>query len=812
MSIAAGYLPGVAANLTERYLFRDRAHVTKWLRDRGSLPQDQIILRSAYRAHLATCEKIIERERRRHVSTRAPVINRYEEGLCAVSESLFAQIRDLGGARWRDYLPTGGTNEQSWERFKRALTDLEQDDSSNALDLAMIADAVADITRRAGNKQLPGDLKSRLEDPKKGYLATLRHFMADEISTADKAFFQLFCAQELVGTRVEIAALRKDWVEDLRSTFDIVLREDLNRMAKSLVLVSDKLSDLVNDAPELVLDQLISTTVRIDQPGSFLALTFHERGTEFIGRRSELAELDGFLSRDELFLWWQVAGKGGQGKSRLALHLVDQKKDRWHAGFLRSNDLEEVNWANVRVDRPTLCVIDYVSSPQKSIALGKAIAALKRRANDEGQQLEKIRLLVLDRVDYDFGSDRSKVSAEWFVRLMNKSSDAAAAQETVYRKEGPLTLNDLSEKEMLDVAISWRKKSGLSPMNRQQEQKLLNALSGRAWRPLFAMTIAQTIDTTEEGSTDLSDLLGRVLSEERSTYWLDADGQTVQPREQAENIAFVANIVGSIRVDATCLDEDHLKVFSSSNEHEILDILSEAWMIVGQRALDPEMNVPISGREPDLLGEYQVLSGFEKATKTGPASASAKRRLAQVMDAAWKESQDSVIEFLIRLSSDFKGHASCLALLNHKPKGFTANLITLDQTLLIASGHGLTGLVRLLISQDRNAGGVTDQETGGFPLLLAAQEGHAEAVEALIQGGADPKHVNQGQGVFPLYLAAKEGHAEAVEALIEGGADPKQLNQELNESATKLAKQLGHKKVVGLLLEAAATNAADQRG
>ena len=72
--------------------------------------------------------------------------------------------------------------------------------------------------------------------------------------------------------------------------------------------------------------------------------------------------------------------------------------------------------------------------------------------------------------------------------------------------------------------------------------------------------------------------------------------------------------------------------------------------------------------------------------------------------------------------------------------------------------------------------------------------------------------MNQENGAFPLNLAAQEGHAEAVEALIEGGADPKQLNQELNESATKLAKQLGHKKVVGLLLEAAATNAADQRG
>ena len=282
MTIAAGYLPGMAANLTDRYLFRDRAHVAKWLRDRGSLPQDEIILRNAYRAHLAACETIIERERRRHVSTRARSTNRFEEGLCAVSESLMRQIKALGGTNWCDYLPTGGTDKQSREKFEYALTDLEQDDSSNALDLAMIADALADITRRAGNKQLPSDLKSRLEDPKEGYLAALRYFVADEISTGDSAFFQLFCAQELVGTRAEITALRKNWVEDLRGTIDIVLREDLRHMAKSLDVVSDKLSDIANDPPELVLDHLIPTTVGIDKPGSFLALTFHERGTRWM--------------------------------------------------------------------------------------------------------------------------------------------------------------------------------------------------------------------------------------------------------------------------------------------------------------------------------------------------------------------------------------------------------------------------------------------------------------------------------------------------------------------------------------------------
>ncbi len=52
---------------------------------------------------------------------------------------------------------------------------------------------------------------------------------------------------------------------------------------------------------------------------------------------------------------------------------------------------------------------------------------------------------------------------------------------------------------------------------------------------------------------------------------------------------------------------------------------------------------------------------------------------------------------------------------------------------------------------------------------MASQNGRPEAVEILIQAGAD---LNQDyDGATPLYIASQNGHAKAVEILVKAGAD-----------------------------------------
>ena len=65
---------------------------------------------------------------------------------------------------------------------------------------------------------------------------------------------------------------------------------------------------------------------------------------------------------------------------------------------------------------------------------------------------------------------------------------------------------------------------------------------------------------------------------------------------------------------------------------------------------------------------------------------------------------------------------------------------------------------------------------GGMTALLhAARQGHAEAVEALLDAGTDIDQVSA-DGTTPMFIAALNGHFDLVLALLERGADPNLAN------------------------------------
>ena len=69
------------------------------------------------------------------------------------------------------------------------------------------------------------------------------------------------------------------------------------------------------------------------------------------------------------------------------------------------------------------------------------------------------------------------------------------------------------------------------------------------------------------------------------------------------------------------------------------------------------------------------------------------------------------------------------------------------------------------------AGGDVNGEKDGITIMTrAANEGNAEAVRRLIRYGAHTQKASQAQDT-PLMIAAEHGHVECVDALIRGGAD-----------------------------------------
>ena len=94
------------------------------------------------------------------------------------------------------------------------------------------------------------------------------------------------------------------------------------------------------------------------------------------------------------------------------------------------------------------------------------------------------------------------------------------------------------------------------------------------------------------------------------------------------------------------------------------------------------------------------------------------------------------------------------------------------------------------------------EETGYRWLLLAAEDGLVQSVEALLEAGAELNHAAN-HGCTAVYMAASNGHLDAVRALVAAGAE---MHHADNNGFTALyaAANFGHVEIVQVLAEAGA--------
>lgn len=96
--------------------------------------------------------------------------------------------------------------------------------------------------------------------------------------------------------------------------------------------------------------------------------------------------------------------------------------------------------------------------------------------------------------------------------------------------------------------------------------------------------------------------------------------------------------------------------------------------------------------------------------------------------------------------------------------------------LYAAAQHGHTEILQLLLEKGRARPNATYE--GATPLMIASSEGHLEAVKLLVAHGALVDQVAKtGEGGTALHFAARSGHAEIVDLLLANNADACKQNR-----------------------------------
>ena len=126
-----------------------------------------------------------------------------------------------------------------------------------------------------------------------------------------------------------------------------------------------------------------------------------------------------------------------------------------------------------------------------------------------------------------------------------------------------------------------------------------------------------------------------------------------------------------------------------------------------------------------------------------------------------------------------------------------------------ASRHGDAELAQMLLFAGANVKATT--RLGGYtPLMMAAEQGHAIVIAALVSGGADAKAANV-MGTTPLMLAAASGIPQAITTLVENGAEIEAREKTFGQTPLMFAAATNRVEALKALVKAGANVTATSK-
>jgi tetratricopeptide (TPR) repeat protein len=320
----------------------------------------------------------------------------------------------------------------------------------------------------------------------------------------------------------------------------------------------------------------------------------HSGVVPYVDRGDLLFDLETWVDGPEPFAGHVIEGRGGSGKTKLAVKLCEEiRESDWLCGFLSRIADQVMLDALVQAPTARLVVIDYAENRAEQVEM--LLPLLQAKATAE----EPVRVLLLVRT----GSDRV---TNWAERLGNRvdALDATLEGSQVQALEDtPLRVED--RKELFGVASTafaeWLKREEpTAPPPDLAEDVFENAL--------MVVVAAYLAAHGEKAPSTQAELLDEVLAHERRN-WRESSKELGADDALLERIVALATLVNAENETRAA---ELLRLILDLRE-ETFGRLSRLARWVHDQYPGPRWWNPL---EPDLVGEHLVARCFTGASET----------------------------------------------------------------------------------------------------------------------------------------------------------------------------------------------------
>eukprot|EP00633_Aureoumbra_lagunensis_P008202 CAMPEP_0197305498 /NCGR_PEP_ID=MMETSP0891-20130614/1586_1 /TAXON_ID=44058 ORGANISM="Aureoumbra lagunensis, Strain CCMP1510" /NCGR_SAMPLE_ID=MMETSP0891 /ASSEMBLY_ACC=CAM_ASM_000534 /LENGTH=752 /DNA_ID=CAMNT_0042786587 /DNA_START=490 /DNA_END=2748 /DNA_ORIENTATION=- len=207
-------------------------------------------------------------------------------------------------------------------------------------------------------------------------------------------------------------------------------------------------------------------------------------------------------------------------------------------------------------------------------------------------------------------------------------------------------------------------------------------------------------------------------------------------------------------INTATLNGDTSPLYIAANEgfihsvNALLQLGANPDISLDQRSVSNHNEVSFRSVHSDQYAYSLYLPNQEEANGARPLHAAAER------------GHTAVAQALINAGADLDG-------------GFSMAGLT---PLMLAAQHNQANSIRTLISHGAQIERQAHNAFSGTALSYAAVGGHLDALQTLLDAGANPQTPTRSAGVSPLALAAANGQQNAVEILLSHGADAQQID------------------------------------